>query len=521
MVVLRPLASLDAWWHLSMGREVWRTKARRFPDPVGPDSREYVDPEWLYDLLLYGVHGLGGVPAVLLMTGVLAALGAALLLRDDDEGGLVLAALGAAGATFHFTGRPQAAFLVLLPLTLWLGHQRRPVLLVLTGLLWSQVHSSMVIFPLVAALSLRPRDRRDLATLAACALVPLAGPFGLEVVGQVFGHARVEGVHDMAPMPAEGWLPWGMLEHNRSFAPLILELLLLLGVAGAVKARRVDPWDLGLALLGLALALSARRFVAAGCLLALPWAAPLLRRGLPRGSGWLALLGFVAYGSWLRPPSLALDPSSVPVGAGEVLAELPAGQLYNDYDVGGYLGWATPHRVSIDGRTPTHFSAEELAAALAINQDPTGFSGDYVGVVVDRRAPLCQALFEGKEWGGVWSGEQVAVFLPGVNDRFPVCAGPNEMLAHCWDPGGLVLTPGSHHARRLLALHAVECSGDLDAGWRWLDEAEAIQPAHPENTWIRGLLALRGGDPEEALYWFERAPGHPPSARAAEVVRGL
>ncbi|HJN73778.1 MAG TPA: hypothetical protein QGF58_07600 [Myxococcota bacterium] len=535
-MALRPLASLDVWWHLSMGRGVVEAAGRRFPDPVGPEGREYVDPEWLYDLLLYGVHGVAGVPGIVLLTALLAALSALAIAtlcdQHDSEGGLVLAALGVAGTTFHFTGRPQAAFLVLLPLVMWAGKTRRMGLLVLAGLLWTQCHSSMVLLPLVAGLCLWPLDRRGWVTVAVCAaLVLVAGPFGLDVVPQVLGHAEVAGIEDMSPLPAEGWLPWGLLEHRRSLSPLILEILLLGGLVGALRARRVNIADVGLALLGLAMALSARRFIPAGCVLALPFAAPLLSSRLPRSSGLLALVLLAAYGSWLRPPSLRLDPSSVPVGAAEVLAGLSPGQLFNDYDVGGYLGWATPHRVSIDGRTPTHFSAEEFQAALAISEDPARFfalEADYAGVVVDRRSPLCRALSASAEWGGAWSGEQVAVFLPGAEDSFPVCVGANEMLAACreGDLAGLErmisAAPSSHHARRLAALHLIECGArDLDRAEALLLEAEAIQPTHVENSWVRGMLAFRRGDFDDALFWLDRAGDHPPSQRAREVIRNL
>lgn len=520
-----------------MGRGVVDGLARRFPDPVGPDSREYVDPEWLYDLALLVAHSVGDVPGVLLFTGALALLSALSVVgltsrKDATEGALVLAAIGVAGSTFHFTARPQAAFLVLLPLVMWLARRRRHGLLLLVGLVWTQSHSSMVLLPVVAALAMHPRDRKDWGTVACCAaLVLVAGPFRLEIFDQLFGHGRIEGVHDMTPMPLDGWLPWGMLEHNRSLAPLILEGLLLVGVGMAVKTRRVRWGDVGLALLGLALALSARRFVASGCLLALPLAAPFFHeRAWPRSAGLLALLGLAAYGSWLRPPSLSLDPSSVPIGAAEVLDDLPAGQLFNDYDVGGYLGWATPHRVSIDGRTPTHFGAEEFADALRISQDPPRFFAiekSFTAAVVDRRSPLCRALSSSDAWGGVWTGESAAVFLPDLEDVAPVCAGPNELLSACSAADRSALeamldsAPSSHHAARMAALHHIECSGDLDEGERLLLVAEAIQPDHAENSWIRGMLALRRGDIDEALFWLDRAPNHPPSQRAAEAVRSL
>jgi hypothetical protein len=81
VVGLAPLADGDLWWHLAAGREMVRTHAFLRTDPfsTGAAGRPWVDVHWLFQLAAYGVHGLGGLRAIVLAKCLLVAAGAAVL----------------------------------------------------------------------------------------------------------------------------------------------------------------------------------------------------------------------------------------------------------------------------------------------------------------------------------------------------------------------------------------------------------------------------------------------------------
>jgi hypothetical protein len=592
---LRPLDVPDLWWHLSMGRGVLASGARRFPDPTGPDpTREYIDPEWLFDVLLLGsweAAGVGGTFVLIALCAaasflLCAAAARAMIERSGSSASaagaaaLIAALLAAGGAQLRIVQRPQALFLVLLPAALLCAARvrvdggggrperaparRRWALLGLAVLAaWSQAHSSVFLSPLLVALALVPDgrfarlDRWGCTLLAGAVLAPLASPFGLGIVHQVLSHAGTDAassIVDMAPpglaafQPLRGFggTPWGP-------AVAFPELLTALGLVGLLVTRRrefVGP--LLLALLGLALAITANRFLAAWSLLAAPAGAAGLATLLDRIESrertsrrvaplvLCAALAAVAGTSWgvplLQP---RLEQRAEPADVADALLRLDLtgpGVVFAHYDLGGYLGWRGEGRlrVFIDGRTPTHFDEAWLAAWREASSDIDAFEAlaaehGIDGAVPSARQPLCRQLAASPGWTARSWSPQYALFArtdvagsPAVELLRP-CDGPFTQLAACRADG--LLEPRMEEVHRLLeevpsatavarlgVLLALDCGATprTDLAAPLLGHVERRAPHDPDLHWLRGLLAARRGEARLAMQHLDAAPDTPP-----------
>src|SRR5450432_99957 len=82
VIGLAPLADGDLWWHLAAGRELVRTRAFLMTDPFssGAAGRPWSDVHWLFQLVAYGIHVLGGLRALVFGKSALVAAGSLVLL---------------------------------------------------------------------------------------------------------------------------------------------------------------------------------------------------------------------------------------------------------------------------------------------------------------------------------------------------------------------------------------------------------------------------------------------------------
>lgn len=452
LVRLRPLQSLDLWWHLSMGKAVVAGCGRVVEDPTSfaPDI-PYRDPEWLFDVVALGVWSVGGVPGINVATALLAgsaAVAAWWVARRVGAGpwtAVVVAALAVGGASWRFDPRPQSLFLVLLPVAMAMaigartsdGWARWGYLAGLAGtcLVWSQSHSSMVIAPAVVwPLAIHrwrgtavPWTPAHLAVLGLLLFVPFLGPHGFGVVGQIVAHSGSDAarhITDMRPMPWYGWIP------KPGNSMMFIEVMLVVAVVAAVRARRVPVALVGVAVLGLAMTVTAHRFRAAWALMLVPPVADLLvDLDERRWMRWVALAcpPVLAVALWWGEPgpSLRWDRTSVPTDATEAMDALGVrGRVFNDYDGGGWIGWAMAPdvQVYIDGRTPTFFDDEHYRGAREAWVDGGAFEGlqaehGFDMVLVMRTDPLCGYLDGVEGWEPVWFGETRALFLPAGRER--------------------------------------------------------------------------------------------------------
>lgn len=237
-----PIFAVDFFWHLELGKLIAEQRAIPRIDTfssVHPE-RPYVQFQWLWELLVYGVHQLAGLRGirlfqVLMLTGSFVVLGrASHRLLHSRALGFAFCALALVLFEDRFQQRPSATALgfVALVLPLWVdpAQRDRPRAWLFTGTvacLWSNLHSGesllMVLgFGALAAGSTLTclldeaawsRARTDAQLLlATCAGVLLCPAFvaGLGAFTEAIGPQLATGNKEWRPsytMLENGWSP--------------------------------------------------------------------------------------------------------------------------------------------------------------------------------------------------------------------------------------------------------------------------------------------------------------------------
>jgi hypothetical protein len=595
-VRLRPVGDPDTWWHLAVGRRVLETGARRFPDVTGiPVQPEFTAGEWAFDVLAWGLFQAAGVPALALLGAAAAplsfllcwalaraAVGAGWRAGAAVDGAadavprwtaLAVAAMAAGATTVRFFPRPHVIFLCLLPLLMGLataalrspaGTRRTAALLgcVATVALWSQVHPSVVIAPFVAAGIWLPGALGSggngparlfrlppvplLATAGLLAVLPLLSPYGSGILGHVTGHAAgsdaTSHIGEMAPMPWSWWWP------PNGYSIAWVEALAAACVLASLLRRRLPLGPAALALLGLLMTLNSHRFRGVFAVLLIPWAMDVL----PSRWGWsetrrhaalalaVALCVVATASKGFSGPRLGADPEWAPQAVAEALLALDVrGTIFNEYDLGGFIGFSRygKLRVAIDSRTPPYFSDEHFHAARKALSAPDAFGRldrayGFDAALVPGDSALCRALRDGAEglggWAPVWADGKRALFLraaergqsgPGLR-AVSACHDLSTLARCAADPATqrppilqeirelLRISPSNGWAARLGALVALRC-GDADpdrALHEFLPAARAAAPEHPDLAWIEGEALAAAGRIDAALAVLDSAP---------------
>jgi hypothetical protein len=326
-LALRRLDDSDTWWHLSAGR--WIVENRRIPftDPFShtvPDHA-WINVQWLYDLLLYGLWQIGGAN-LLVLSAVAAYTGAVALLLGTLRrwvGPVTAAALAAWAlivAEERFLIRPEMVSFLLLGVMLRLlleateSSPRRLLGLPLVMLLWVNTHSLFVIGLFCIACTVagavggaywrsatgtgaggRARVMPLLAAAIACAAAALLNPyfargalFPLELL------TRIDGSSSVFQSIGEFRAPWsGYFETLPISAYQLLAVCSVGVVAAAVLVRlatrrssaaRFAPGALALFVSLLYVSTLARRNIALFALGAMPTVAmalAILREAIP------------------------------------------------------------------------------------------------------------------------------------------------------------------------------------------------------------------------------------------------
>jgi hypothetical protein len=159
LLSLAPIADPDVFWHLAVGRYIATHRALPWTNLwsfTAPDH-PFLASSWLYDLLLYGAHRLGGIAGVHVLTALsvgaaFAVLFGACRTRGASPGWAAATAIALAlGSEARFTPRPQTFSYLFLALVSWLLLRSReqprwrelwvvPVLLAL----WANLHAGVV-----------------------------------------------------------------------------------------------------------------------------------------------------------------------------------------------------------------------------------------------------------------------------------------------------------------------------------------------------------------------------------------
>jgi hypothetical protein len=336
----------DFGWALQAGRyisvhgipahDIFSYTAPNFP---------WIDHEWLSDVLIAGLYRLGGMAAVAL---VFAGVWLAALLVATRKSWPV-AALAGVGLIDFFTIRPLAftALLLAIMLVIWKRPQWRWTLVPLFTL-WANLHGGFALgLAILGFLVIWERQWRwwwlILAAVAATFINPYGPRLYVEIWRTLSDHNLMYQVQEWEPLQPTVWIS--------IYAVAVLVALTTLGL----WKQTVGILTAGLTV---AAASSARLFM------------PFVMISLPAVSrGYVELVKLVGKRRWLKPlfelAALVLlgvtfafqlpITNAYPVAAVASLRAHPCqGNIFNEYDFGGYLDWQLPGvPVYIDGRMPS------------------------------------------------------------------------------------------------------------------------------------------------------------------------
>ncbi len=527
---LQPIRSYDLGWHLASGRLILAEGRIPTQDPFSftRAGTPWLDHEWLFQVAAFLLFRLGGGPALLGLT-FLLALGTGLLLvawmRSEGVGGPVLAALFAlslAGARIRFDARPEMAslffVLALLSILHWSRSPRREGVVWLLPplfLVWANIHPAAVLG--VALLALWMAGEAGTAWLsgkapaggvrraAVCLLSPLfllANPGGWRLLEVPF---RIRSIVLSGHAPNQEWAAPTLQQFPHLYWSVAAALLVL-----GFGFKRIDIPPVLVTALAAVLAFQHARnlglyFLLLPVALARPAAYLEERVRFPRREGRLVsaallliLSAHLVRGNLEASRRGVLD-AVEPRRAVEYLESRGLGRrLFNDVLFGGYLVWRRypEHRVFVDGRNEVY---DSLLAEIfdAVN------SGEKWQALLDRYG-IDAALIR--------RGQMQAVQYPPVT------------------PGGAVRTE----------LRAFSASHFPSAAWAlvyWDDKALVLvrrdDPAaapllgeeyrfHPDD--VPHLLALlrRGEvDRDDVLGELARKLREDPECRSARTLRDL
>jgi hypothetical protein len=379
-------------WHLASGR--WMLDHREVLDhdvfSFTSDGAEWIDHEWLFQVVSATLFDFGGAPALVVMRMLIVAALVLLLIRIGMTSGLdppvalLLAALVVLAARPRFFLRPELFTLLLLPLAMWLFADRRgrrfwPLPLVAVIALGTNLHGAILVAPILISIWFsgevgdqvirRRPDRLMLSSgaigVVAAFLATLLNPHGWLVWTVPF---RLAEMVKQPHIPNPEWISPGPAEAPALFAAFVLAAMTLIvgraepqywlsaTAAAALAVRHIRNIGLFFVLLPQTVAPSLARwplFAADG--------APARSRPRLRLALCLALVGVLGASAIVRPwprAGFGFAENWYPDEAVRFLAaeRLLEGNLYNDVRFGGWLildGYPD-RQVFLDDRNEIH-----------------------------------------------------------------------------------------------------------------------------------------------------------------------
>lgn len=466
----------DTGWHIAAGdliRELGRLPAHD-PWSYTAQDQAWYNISWGFDVAISVLHGLGGLPAVVVATALLYALAVALTsaLALKTSQSVIAAALITVLVGYvllpGMLARPQIVSYLLAPTfyaILRFGGQKTLWLLPVLIMIWANVHGAFlagfVIIGMFFIEAVTKGDRRRAARLLAagalCSAAALVNPYGwrvLEAVQLTMNSAMRDVLME--------WRPADFSTLNS--ATLLTAAVILLS---AIYERRIPLADKMLACFWLAIGLSSARMLHFAAILSAPYLAQALalrlkaspiaalierrdcayRADLARAPVRyaLGLVGVaVAGAAFTAPAQRALDGGAGFATAPEhiapdaaldfVNAHYAGVRLYTRYGFGGYLIYrergAIP--VFVDGRADTAYPREVLKDAVTIglldrsrtmNAESEASWRALVarygieGFLAKKDAALDAYLSRTPEWAKVYEDEFATLFIHSAMTR--------------------------------------------------------------------------------------------------------
>jgi len=387
-------ADFDFWYHMAAGREILRSGRILFTDSFTHTAagHRYPPAEWLFQVMIYGLHrAFGDAGVVLYKTIFVTAWAAILALAARARGAraesiVAVVALGLLAAVPRYLARPEwVSFVGVAIVTAYaLAEERggawrgwRAASIPLVVLIWANAHPGVyfglaILFAHAGSAFLATRARRPALVAAASAAATFATPAFADNLKFLLAHANVFqrlGVEEFQPLPLipELGFIWvyivaAILLYTLAFCDLSLasRVLVPLFFVLAIRNARLVP---------LFVAVSAPLTAGALERLLAPHRArpaPRMPRAMLAAAAALLLAACAAFRlaqtpNW-GPIAFALDESIVPRGAANFLeSNRVDARLYNFQGYGNYLIWRG-FKVSTDARLPLHEEAFRLFA---------------------------------------------------------------------------------------------------------------------------------------------------------------
>jgi hypothetical protein len=506
-----PGSDPDTYLHLAAGRQIVENLG-----PVRVESlttlsqgKPFVNHEWLYDVALYGATTLAGPETGvtlfrMLLSGLLFMFSGLAAIRMGADRRIALVAALAFLPLFrlHLDARPHVAgyALTAIQFAVVAGYARpgaaasrirseiaAGVVLVLTSMLWANVHGS---FPLALGICafwvLSPADPTSNRRIRLVATVMVAAaffvnPWGPGLLQTIFHHAEPA---YRTLVPEWGPYPWGE-EPIRDLSLMTLTAAGLLSFLPAVNRRRVPELLLFAVFIGMTV--TSRKFMLGLAAVCVPIMAANLSRHF---AGRARIATLVAGAAMCVAQWPAIDPGWS-IGKGFDLDNFPAdsvsrlrregahGTVFCPLHQGGFIEWSGGSRLKpfIDGRAYVHgldgISTYIGALGRYDNFRELDSRYHFSAVLIELSDPAFPRLTDGlgsdPSWDLVDLDSRFAVFVPAGSGK-PDQLRPYRFLKATTDPrylfeiGDADMAAALAEAERVLAGGAGTEAGLLSRG---------------------------------------------------------
>ncbi|HXH38142.1 MAG TPA: hypothetical protein VNN08_05915 [Thermoanaerobaculia bacterium] len=358
IAAVAPIRSYDYFWQLTAGR--WIVEHHAVPrfDPLAVASAHipWINGEWLYQIVLYALHGIAGDGGISIASALLAAAiftaGFVFASREQEVGVAVLiAAIAFAGASDRLGVRPAAAAALLIVVALGLlgSHLRLMPLAIAYAcvtIVWINIHPSALLAPVLAMITMLIDVRRWAVAVASAAAL-LVNPYGWNAI---IAPLRLTSEIRSGEFVNAEWLPSSFEFFPLLFVTMAMVVLLFIGA----RDRRANAWRFVTFAI---LAALAYRYVRNQGLYfaALPLLIPPLGTFSRRVSGAFAACALLplAWAFQHDVHRIGVDDERFPMRATAILRSYRLdGNIYNVDQFGGLLEWTfyPARRALTDGR---------------------------------------------------------------------------------------------------------------------------------------------------------------------------